>query len=62
MVGGRRPQMVKGVQGPSKVDVGKVQVGVITLDISLKCWWKGLLERLMYSSGVSVRESLVARC
>ena len=54
--------MVKGVQGPSKVDVGKVQVGVITLDISLKCWWKGLLERLMYSSGVSVRESLVARC
>ena len=33
------PQIVKGVEGPSKVNVCQVEVGVVVVDMPLKCWW-----------------------
>ena len=32
-------QIVKGVEGPSKVNVGQVEVGVVVVDMPLKCRW-----------------------
>ena len=32
-------QIVKGVEGPSKVNVGQVEVGVVVMGAPLKCWW-----------------------
>ena len=40
-------QMFKGVEGSSEVNVGQVEVGVIVVDMPLKCWWQGLLKGLV---------------
>ena len=32
-------QIVKGVESPSEVNIGQVEVGVVVVDMPLKCWW-----------------------
>ena len=57
------PHIVKGVEGPSEVYVGQAEVGVVVVDMSLKCWWQGLLKRLVeqwcFSEGCVGGEVLV---
>lgn len=56
-------QIIEGVKSPPEVHVGQVKVGVVVVDVSLKCWWQGLLERFMekwcFGKGCVGREVLM---